>query len=124
MKSLSLAVLLLIASSSLTSAGMNANLNSAIANMCEKLKTCAFQQMGINASSKQTPTATAINNSVNQACALIKADFTSAATTNTQKRKAIACVSSVTKKTCSELSQPNAPSPSACKGFQSFKRAK
>ncbi|WP_108819616.1 hypothetical protein [Pseudovibrio sp. Alg231-02] len=124
MKSLSLAVLFLIASSSLTSAGMNANLNSAIANMCEKLKTCAFQQMGINASSKQTPTATVINNSVNQACALIKADFTNAATTNTQKRKAIACVSSVTKKTCSELSQPNAPSPPACKGFQSFKRTK
>ncbi|KZL13691.1 hypothetical protein [Pseudovibrio sp. Ad26] len=124
MKNLSLAISLLIASSSIASAGMTSDLNSAIANMCEKLKTCAFLQVGINASSKRTPTATAINNSVNQACALIKADFTSAATTNTQKRKAIACASSVTKKACSELSQPNAPSPPACKGFQSFKRTR
>ncbi|EEA93266.1 hypothetical protein [Pseudovibrio sp. JE062] len=123
MKNLCLAASLLLASYSVATAGMTSDLNAAIANMCEKLKACAFEQMGIDASSKQHPTATAINNSVNQACAVIKADFASEATSNAQKRQAIACVSSVTRKTCGELSQPNAQSPKACKGFQSFNRA-
>ncbi|GHB43544.1 hypothetical protein GCM10007094_36210 [Pseudovibrio japonicus] len=120
MKNLSLAFFLLITSSSLTSAGVSFELNIAIANMCEKLKACAFEKMGIDASTRQHPTATAINNSVNQACALIKADFSNVITTRAQNQRAIACVSSVTRKTCAELSQPNAPSPTACKGFQSF----